>query len=78
MVYECFRRERRLRLTEQFEGFVTRAFEHRVLTSDEAAARTYGDVMAFRQKLGRPMSVPDGQLAAIARVHGFTVATRNV
>jgi len=27
--------------------------------------------------LGRPMSVPDGQIAAIARSRGFAIATRN-
>ena len=53
------------------------AFVQRVLVYDEAAARHYGEVMGLRKEMGRPMSVPDGQMVAIARVHGLTVATRN-
>ena len=45
---------------------------------DEAAARAYGEVMGHRRELGRPISVPDGQIAAIARSNGLTVATRNI
>ena len=33
--------------------------------------------MAARKALGRPMSMPDGQIAAIARTNGGAVATRN-
>ena len=70
--------KRRLELKERFERFVSYAFAQRVLAYDEAAARTYGDVMGIRKELGRPMSVPDGQIAAVARSNGLTVATRNV
>ena len=34
--------------------------------------------MAGRRRLGRPMSVLDGQIAAIALTHQLAVATRNV
>jgi predicted nucleic acid-binding protein len=37
----------------------------------------YGDVMADAQRAGRPMSVPDGQIAAIAIEQGAMLATRN-
>jgi predicted nucleic acid-binding protein len=33
--------------------------------------------MGLRKELGRPMSVPDGQIAAIARSSGLSIATRN-
>jgi predicted nucleic acid-binding protein len=69
--------KRRQQLKERFERFVALAFAQRVLTFDEPAARLYGEVMGHRKELGRPMSVPDGQIAAIARSKGFTVATRN-
>ena len=69
--------KRRLQLKERFERFVSLAFAQRVLAYDEAAARTYGEVMGLRKEIGRPMSVPDGQIAAIARSNGLTVATRN-
>ncbi|GMQ75033.1 MAG: type II toxin-antitoxin system VapC family toxin [Gammaproteobacteria bacterium] len=68
---------RRLQLKEKFEQFIALAFAQRVLGYDEAAARLYGEIMGSRKELGRPMSVPDGQIAAIARSHGLSVATRN-
>ena len=69
------RRRRLLRI--RFEQFTARGFDERVLAYDETAARTYGDIMSVRRKTGRPISVPDGQIAAIARVNGFMIATRN-
>lgn len=70
--------KRRSGLRERFERFIARAFEHRVLGYDEPAARTYGALMGERKELGRPMSVPDGQIAAIARHNHLALATRNV
>ena len=51
--------KRRLQLKERFERFVSLAFAQRVLVYDEAAARTYGEVMGLRKEMGRPMSVPE-------------------
>jgi predicted nucleic acid-binding protein len=34
--------------------------------------------MGQRKESGRPLSIPDGQIAAIARAHGATIATRNI
>ena len=68
---------RRHQLQEKFEQFIALAFAQRILGYDEAAARLYGEIMGLRKELGRPMSVPDGQMAAIARCHGLSVATRN-
>ena len=70
--------KRRSGLRERFEQFITLAFDQRVLTYDEFAARIYGELMGDRKELGLPMSVPDGQIAAIARHNYLTVATRNV
>jgi len=70
--------KRRSGLRERFERFVVLAFDQRVLTYDESAARVYGDLMGDRKDLGLPMSVPDGQIAAIARLNHLAVATRNV
>jgi predicted nucleic acid-binding protein len=69
------KRQRQLR--ERFERFIAAAFSQRVVAYDEAAARTYGEIMGHRREIGRPMSVPDGQIAAVARTNGFVVATRN-
>ena len=70
--------KRRTGLRERFERFVDLAFDQRVLDYDEAAARIYGELMGDRKELGLPMSVPDGQIAAIARRDHLSVATRNV
>ncbi|MDJ0872026.1 MAG: type II toxin-antitoxin system VapC family toxin [Gammaproteobacteria bacterium] len=69
--------KRRLDLSERFEQFISKAFAERVLAYDDAAARIYGDVMGLRKEQGRPMSVPDGQIAAIARSGDMAIATRN-
>jgi predicted nucleic acid-binding protein len=69
--------KRRHELKERFEQFIFQAFRQRILVFDETAARSYGEVMGHRKELGRPMSVPDGQIAAIARSRGFAIATRN-
>ena len=69
--------KRRIELKERFEQFISKGFAERVLGYDEAAARIYGDVMGVQKELGRPMSVPDGQIAAVARSSGLAIATRN-
>lgn len=68
---------RRRDLEERFARFVARGFSHRVLPFDEAAAQEYGPIMAERRKLGRPMSILDGQTASTAKARHFALATRN-
>lgn len=54
-------------LQDRFEQFVATAFESRILSFDEPAARIYGEVKGYRKEIGRPLSDLDGQIAAIAR-----------
>jgi len=70
--------KRRSGLRERFEQFIASAFDQRVLDYDDSAARIYGELMGDRKELGLPMSVPDGQITAIARCNHLAVATRNV
>ena len=70
--------KRRAALSDKFEQFIAQAFAQRVVDYDEPAARVYGEIMGVRKESGRPMSVPDGQIAAIARCSHLAVATRNV
>ncbi len=65
-------------LRERFAGFMAHAFATRVVPYDETAARVYGDLMGTRREMGRPLNVPDGQIAAIARTRGYALATRNI
>ena len=65
-------------LSERFNLFIKKAFEQRVLSFNESAAVHYSEIMAYRKELGQPMSLPDGQIAAIARSKNLNVATRNI
>jgi predicted nucleic acid-binding protein len=53
-------------------------FHGRIFSFDEEAAMIYGEIMGKASLNGRPMSIPDGMIAAIAIRHGATLATRNV
>ena len=53
-------------------------FTARILTFDSAAAASYANIVAERQRVGRPIDDFDAQIAAIARSRGFAIATRNV
>jgi predicted nucleic acid-binding protein len=52
-------------------------FDERILPFDSDAAREFSKIVAARRGLGRPISQPDAQIAAIARSRGAAVATRN-
>jgi toxin FitB len=57
---------------------IQRLFESRILPFDQEAARAYAPLVARARSVGRPISVADGQIAAVAVQHRFTVATRDV
>ena len=52
-------------------------FEGRILPFDTVAAQTFAGVNASAMAAGNPISFADCAIAAIARVHGFVLATRN-
>jgi len=52
-------------------------FLGRILEFDRAGAAAYSRIAAKRKTLGRPITTADCQIAAIAWVHGATLATRN-
>lgn len=64
-------------LEDAFHQTMMEAFEYRVLSFDEFSAHVYGQLMANRKQIGKPLSILDGQIAAIAHANGFAVATRN-
>ena len=53
-------------------------FAGRIFSLTEEAALAYGEIMGEAKRLGRGMSAPDGMIAAITRVNGGHLATRNV
>jgi len=69
---------RRARLENQFNSLVARAFGPRIFAFDALAADTYGELVAARERNGRPLGGPDGFIAAIAASRGLGIATRDV
>ena len=69
---------RRDALRAAVDVMVAEDFAGRVLPFDGAAAIAFAVVFAERQAVGRPISFPDCQIAAMARAHSAAVATRNV
>lgn len=53
-------------------------FGSRILPFDERAAKRYAPLLGRARASGRVISFADGQIAAIATLHGFSVATRDV
>jgi len=68
---------RRQELVEAAKGMFIEEFAGRCLPFDQEAAVSYAAVVAARTQNGRPISVEDAQIAAIALVHNLTIATRN-
>ncbi|KUM25443.1 recombinase [Mesorhizobium loti] len=53
-------------------------FADRIFGLTVEAALAYGEIMGTARRQGRGMSAPDGMIAAIARVNGGRLATRNL
>lgn len=53
-------------------------FADRLFDFNVKAAWAYGGILAAARKRGRPMSVPDAAIAAIAAANDCALATRNV
>ena len=69
---------RRDALASEIEAMMREDFADRVLPFDSDAARAYAGIAAARRAIGRPVSLADCQIAAIARSRGMVVVTRNV
>lgn len=70
--------KRKLILSNQFYQFTREAFFNRILIFDENAAHFYGKIMADQKKIGKSMSVTDGQIAGIAATNNYQLITRNI
>lgn len=69
---------RRTKLAEMMNGILQEDFRGCILPFDSPAAAVYAAIAVDRKAAGRPISQFDCQIAAIARLHGAAVATRNV
>lgn len=70
--------KRRKDLELRFLRLIKEGFTHRILPFDEACAHAYGALMGTRKRQGLPMSILDGQIAAVAIANDRALATRNV
>lgn len=64
-------------LGDALNALLARLFEARILAFDQHAAIAFAPLVGRARTSGRLISVADAQIAAIATVHGFTVATRD-
>ena len=65
-------------IADKAEQLLDRIFGDRVLPFDAPAAAHFAVVAASREQQGRPIGMADAQIAAICRLHGADLATRNV
>jgi tRNA(fMet)-specific endonuclease VapC len=69
---------RRSQLQESIEEQIPAWFGDRILPLTQPIAERWGVLAGRRQLVGRPLNVPDGQIAATALEHGLSIITRNV
>lgn len=69
---------RRRRLAEAAERTFGNLFPGGVLPFDSLAGRAYSEIVASRRAIGRPDSLADSQIAAVARSGFIAVASRKV
>lgn len=69
---------RKAQLADAIHALMDEEFAGRVLAFDGAAAEHYADLVAERERQGRPVATADGQIAAICRNHAARLVTRNV
>jgi predicted nucleic acid-binding protein len=70
--------KRKGRLLREAKSLFAEDLGGRFLPFDNEAARLYAKIASARRSKGKPISVPDAQIAAIVRAHNAILATRNV
>src|SRR5208282_3665697 len=70
--------KRRTELELWLETDLSILFSGRILPLTRPIAERWGALDAQRQLMGRPLNVPDGQIAATALEHDLALVTRNV
>lgn len=68
---------RKSALFDAVNALLDEDLEGRVLPFDSTAAGHYAEVVAGRERLGRPIAVADAQIAAVCHARGRALATRN-
>ena len=68
---------RRSRLEARINEVINAFGDRRTLVFDARAARLFAVLVARARAAGHAIAVADGQIAAIAAVHGYSVASRD-
>jgi toxin FitB len=69
---------RKADLADRVERTLAEDFGDRILAFDDEAAAHYADLVVDRERRGLPITMADGQIAAICRQRRSALATRNV
>lgn len=69
--------KRKHEISAGLDALIAKLFGSRVLPFDREAAIAYSALVSAARKAGKAVSIPDGQIGAIASVHSFAVATRD-
>jgi predicted nucleic acid-binding protein len=77
-VEKLFPGEKRISLQAQVSAILDEDFIDRILPFDLDAALVYAEIAGRRLRSQRRIHTMDYQMAAIARVYGASVATRNI
>nr|VFJ72229.1 MAG: hypothetical protein BECKFW1821C_GA0114237_103248 [Candidatus Kentron sp. FW] len=70
--------KRRKGLDVALNELIVSLFGSRILPFDQSAAAVYATLNSKARTHGYTLSIADGQIAAIAALHGFAVATRDM
>lgn len=68
---------RKQQLAHNVAAMLEQDFAGQVLAYDLAAASIYAELVAQRERAGRPIAMADAQIAAICLTHGASLVTRN-
>lgn len=68
---------RKQQLAHNVAAMLEQDFAGQVFAYDLAAASIYAELVAQRERAGRPIAMADAQIAAICLAHGASLVTRN-
>jgi len=69
--------KRKIEVLRAIHTLFDQEVQNQMLSFDRDAAEAYAEIAATKQNMGKQMGVLDAQIAAITKVHGAKLATRN-
>jgi toxin FitB len=70
--------KRKETLRQSTDQLLEALFQKRFLSFDAECANRFGELLSRMRRLGRAIGTADAQIAAIAMVHDYQIATRDV